>query len=100
MAKKAFTEIMAGIADAVAYAKGDKTRGIERAVRVPAEVDVRAIRNRFGLSRVKFAARFGLDPRAVQDWEQRRRKPDRATRILFRVIERNPKAVERALADA
>lgn len=100
MAKKPFTEIMAGIEDAVAYAKGDEARGVKRAVRVPSDVDVRAIRTRFGLSRAKFSARFGLDPRAVQDWEQRRRKPDRATRILFRVIERNPKAVERALADA
>lgn len=98
MTKKAFTEIMAGIGDAVAYAKGEKDRGVAYVVRVPDDVDVRAIRARFKLSREKFAARFGLDPRALQEWEQRRRKPDRATRILFRVIEHEPEAVERALA--
>ena len=97
MAKKAFTEIMAGVRDAVAYAKGDKARGVKRVIRVPDDVDVRAIRLRFKLSRPKFAARFGLDVRALQDWEQGRRHPDRSTRILLRVIEKEPAAVERAL---
>ena len=32
------------------------------------------------LSRQKFADRFGLDARAVQEWEQGRRIPDRAAR--------------------
>jgi putative transcriptional regulator len=40
---------------------------------------------------------FGLDVRAIQDWEQGRRHPDRSTRILLRVIEKEPAAVERAL---
>jgi putative transcriptional regulator len=97
MARKAFTEIMAGIDDAIAYAKGDKKRGVRRIVRVPDDVDVRAIRLRFKLSRPKFAARFGLDVRAIQDWEQGRRHPDRSTRILLRVIEKEPAAVQRAL---
>ncbi len=97
MAKKAFTEIMAGVRDAVAYAKGDKARGVKRVIRIPDDVDVRAIRLRFKLSRPKFAARFGLDVRALQDWEQGRRHPDRSTRILLRVIEKEPAAVERAL---
>ena len=88
---------MAGVRDAVAYAKGDKARGVKRVIRIPDDVDVRAIRLRFKLSRPKFAARFGLDVRALQDWEQGRRHPDRSTRILLRVIEKEPAAVERAL---
>ncbi|HEX4113995.1 MAG TPA: type II toxin-antitoxin system MqsA family antitoxin [Stellaceae bacterium] len=97
MSKKAYDKIMAGLEDALAYAKGDKTRGVEHIVRVPAKIDVRAIRRKFGLSQQKFADRFGFDARALQDWEQGRRRPDRATRILFRVIERAPEVVERAL---
>ena len=97
MARRALMEIMAGIDDALAYAKGDKRRGVKHVVRVPDDVDVRAIRMRFKLSRPKFAARFGLDVRAIQDWEQGRRHPDRSTRILLRVIEKEPEAVERAL---
>ena len=49
------------------------------------------------LSRRKFADRFGLDACAVQDWEQGRRVPDRAARVLLTSIDRNPEAVVRAL---
>ncbi|MDD9980909.1 MAG: hypothetical protein OXU81_06050, partial [Gammaproteobacteria bacterium] len=49
------------------------------------------------LSRQKFADRFGLDVRAVQDWEQGRRVPDRAARVLLTVIDRDPESVVRAL---
>ncbi len=97
MTKKAFARIIAGIEDAEAYAKVDKSRGAEHVVTVPEDVDVRAIRARSGLSRSQVASRFGLDVRAVQDWEQRRRRPDRATRVLLRVIDRDPDAVIRAL---
>lgn len=98
MAKKAFDKIRAGLDEALAHAKGNKDRGIGHVARVPEEVSVRAIRTRFGLSQAEFAAKFGLDPRALQDWEQGRRQPDRGTRVLLRVIEREPEAVERALA--
>jgi putative transcriptional regulator len=60
--------------------------------------DVRAIRRRTGLSRAKFAERFGLDPRAVQDWEQGRRAPDRAARVLLLTIDPHPDAVRDAVA--
>jgi putative transcriptional regulator len=100
MAKKAFNKIMAGLHDAADHLDGKKTGAVVHAVRVPGEIDVRAVRARLKLSQAKFAARFGLDIRALQDWEQRRRNPDRATRVLLTVIDRNPKAVERALAEA
>ena len=60
---------------------------------VPDDVDVKAIREAQGLSRPEFCRRFGLDVRAVQDWEQRRRRPDRAALAYLRVISRNPEAV-------
>ena len=56
-----------------------------------------ALRKRLKLSRQKFADRFGLDVRAVQDWEQGRRVPDRAARVLLTVIDRDPESVVRAL---
>jgi len=60
--------------------------------------DVRALRERLGLSQEAFAERFHLSLRTVQDWEQRRRVPEGPARVLLQVIERDPKAVERALA--
>ena len=58
---------------------------------------IRSLRNGMKLSREKFAEWFGLDIRAVQDWEQGRRVPDRAARVLLTVIDREPEAVVRAL---
>ena len=69
-----------------------------RIVDDPSAQRIVALRKRLKLSRQKFADRFGLDARAVQDWEQGRRVPDRAARVLLTVIERDPEAVDRALA--
>ena len=63
----------------------------------PAAEHIVALRKRMKLSRQKFADRFGLDARAVQDWEQGRRVPDRAARVLLAVIDHDPEAVVRAL---
>ena len=70
-----------------------------RIVDDPSAERILALRKRMKLSRREFADRLGLDARAAQDWEQGRRLPDRAARVLLTVIEHNPKAVERALAE-
>jgi len=67
---------------------------------VPPAVDVAAIRKKTGLSQARFAQRFGLSAASVRDWEQMRRKPDPAARALLLVIDKEPEAVERALAVA
>mgnify|MGYP002637498648 CR=1 FL=1 len=69
-----------------------------RIVDDPTAERIRAVRKRLKLSRQKFADRFGLDARALQDWEQGRRIPDRSARVLLTVIDQEPEAVERALA--
>lgn len=61
-------------------------------------LEIRKIRLATGLSRAEFCRRFALDPRALQDWEQGRRRPDRAARAYLTVIARKPKEVEEALA--
>ncbi len=48
------------------------------------------------LTREEFAARFGFAKSAVKDWEQGRRQPERSARMLLKMIEIEPKAVERA----
>ena len=90
--------IIRGMEEAVAYAKGDKTKGREHVVHVPEDIDVKAIRERTGMSQRQFADYYGLKVTALQAWEQGRRKPDRTTRILFTVLEKNPQAVREALA--
>ncbi len=67
-----------------------------RRVLAPKMPDVAAIRGKLGLSQSQFARKFGFSVRTVQEWEQGRAIPDRPARILLRVIEQSPKAVERA----
>ena len=57
-----------------------------RAWHPPAAVDVRAIRARTGLSQANFAKRFGFSTSAVREWEQGRRQPEAAARVLLLVI--------------
>ena len=71
-----------------------------KVVRVAPDVDVRAIREGQGLTREQFAERYGLQVRAIQEWEQGRRKPESAVRAYMLVIENQPGAVRKALAAA
>jgi putative transcriptional regulator len=86
--------MLRGAREALAFARGARAGYI---VHVPERVDVRAIRRRLGLSQRQFADRFGFRLDAVQNWEQGRRLPQGASRAFLRVIEREPKAVQRAL---
>lgn len=89
-------ELIAALEEAVEIVGGKKDAA--RVHLPPDWPDVRAIRARTGLSREAFAAKFGLKATAVRDWEQGLRRPDPAARTLLRVIDREPEAVERALA--
>ncbi len=60
-------------------------------------VDVKAVREKSGLSQTEFAFLYGFNPRTLQQWEQGRSKPDNALRAYLTVIERNPNAVAEAL---
>lgn len=65
---------------------------------VPADVDVKSIRSKLGMTQARFAAAFGFTLDAVRNWEQGRRRPEGAARAFLLVIDREPDAVRRALA--
>jgi DNA-binding transcriptional regulator YiaG len=71
-----------------------------RAQRLAHAMDVgemlRRMRAELALTQEQFALRFGFDLDALQNWEQGRRKPDRAISAYLRVIARNPDAAARA----
>ena len=91
-------EVEAALGEVLAHVQGEVDLPC-RIVDDPSAQRIRALRKRLKLSRQKFADRFGLDARAVQDWEQGRRTPDRAARVLLTVIDRDPEAVVRALGE-
>jgi putative transcriptional regulator len=95
---KAGQSIAAGLQDALAYVQGDTSRGHAQVVRVPVEVDVKAIRKRLGLTQAAFAERYGFELSSIRNWEQSRRQPEGPARVLLLVIDKEPEAVQRALA--
>ena len=84
-------EVEAALGEVLAHVRGETVLPCQ-IVDDPSAKHILALRKRMKLSRQKFADRFGLDVRAVQDWEQGRRVPDRAARVLLTVIARDPKA--------
>ena len=95
---KAGSRILDSVRKARAFARGEVSEGF--VVHVPEEINVKAIRQKLGLSQEAFALRFGFSPAAVRDWEQGRRQPEQAARVLLMVIEEAPQTVERVLRKA
>jgi putative transcriptional regulator len=89
-------DLIQGMKEAVAYMRGEIDLRTTTFV-VPDDVDVKALRERSGLSQLQFAQRYCFNPRTLQEWEQGRAKPDMAVRAYLTVIDRNPSAVEKAL---
>lgn len=56
-------------------------------------IDVAALRTRFRLSQAKFAALLGISVDTLQNWEQGRRQPEGAARVLLRVAAAHPDAL-------
>jgi len=85
-----------GLEQALAFAEGTAEEGTY-VVHIPAEIDVRAIRGRLGMTQKEFAIQFGFSVNTVRHWEQGRRVPEGPTRAYLVVIGREPEAVQRAL---
>jgi putative transcriptional regulator len=51
-----------------------------------------------GLSQHKFAALLGISAATLKNWEQGRRQPTGAAKVLLRVAKRHPKIVLQAAA--
>lgn len=88
-----FNGLVAGLKDAIAYTKGDHSRG-----RVAAGPDVRAIRKSAKLSQAEFAKTYRFPVGTVRDWEQGRRQPDTGSATLLQMIEVDPVGVQKILA--
>ena len=89
-------KIIDGLKEAVSHARGVK-RGRVHRVRVPAAVDVRAIRERLHLTQEQFAESFALPLASVRNWEQGKRVPQGPARVHLTIIDRIPDEVQGAL---
>ena len=88
-------EVEAVLSEVLAHVRGEVDLPCQ-IVDDPVAERILALRKGLGLSRQKFADRFDLDAPPLQDWEQSRRVPDRAARVLLTVIDSDLEAVVRA----
>src|SRR5579864_2847951 len=95
--KTQFEQMMDGLNNVEAFLAGEQ-EGFK--AYVPQEVDVKAIRNRLGMTQAKFSHTFGFSLDAIKHWEGGRRTPEAPARALLTVIDKNPAAVLTALNPA
>jgi putative transcriptional regulator len=93
-------DLVEAFAEMAAYMRGEASA---ESYELPAETltadRIRAIRRALATSTKAFEAEFRIPARTIEAYEQGRRKPDAATSVLLRVLEKEPDAVRRALAE-
>jgi putative transcriptional regulator len=89
-------ELVQSMAQALAHARG-KRGGVRRHKVDVSPDDIQKARKRLGLSQDQFADALGVSASTLRKWEQGQRSPTGAAKTLLKVIEREPKAVVRAL---
>lgn len=90
MKQELFEELLESVREAKAVMRGEKQPS---RVFVYDEPNVKAIRDRFKLSQLKFAGLLGISVATLRNWEQGRRKPEGTARVLLLVAARHPKAI-------
>jgi len=96
---KAGEGILQGINDAIAYVRGDESKGRSHMI-ITSKVDVKSIRAETGLTQVKFAETYGLSLSTLKKWETGNREPEGAAKAYLTVIAQQPDIVRDALHSA
>lgn len=89
-----FDELMASVQEMDGIVKGQKQ--VARRFEFP-EPEVKAIREKMGVSQDRFAVILGVSKRTVENWEQGRRHPTGAARSLLKIVEADPQHALEAL---
>lgn len=84
-----------GLKEALAWKRGEIALETVNVEPMPAE-RIRAIRKKVAKSAKEFERRFGIPAATINNWEQGRRSPDPAGRLLLKVLDLDPEAVEKA----
>lgn len=85
-----FDELLESVREGGAILRGEKEASRTFVVEPP---DVKKIRERYELSQTEFAALLGISVKTLRNWEQGRRSPRGAARVLLQVAAKHPEAV-------
>ncbi len=89
-----FNELLASVEEMEKIAKGNKAPSRQFQF---VEPEVKAIREKTGLSQSRFAMLIGVSKRTLENWEQGRRHPTGPAKVLLKVLESDPQSVVRTL---
>jgi putative transcriptional regulator len=87
-------DLIEGLTEAVAFARGNKAGARVHVVEVP---DVRAIRRQLHMSQHAFAVAYRIPLATLKNWEQGRRAPDAPAAAYLQAIARKPQVIRDAL---
>ena len=96
MKKELFNELLESVRQAAAIERGEAKAS--RTFVVNKKNEVARARAKLGLSQTRFASLLGISTSTLRNWEQGRRQPTGAAKVLLRVATLHPKAVLDAAA--
>jgi putative transcriptional regulator len=96
MRKELFDELLESVKQAAAIERGELKPS--RVFVVNKKNQVSNVRAKLGLSQNRFAALLGISSATLKNWEQGRRQPTGAAKILLKIAQQHPKIVLKAAA--
>jgi putative transcriptional regulator len=90
MKDELFDELVASVREGGKILRGRAKPSRSFVAEVP---DVKKIRSNYKLSQPEFAALMGISVKTLQNWEQGRRSPEGAARVLLQVAAKHPEVI-------
>lgn len=94
--------LIQSLQDAVAFAKGDKTKGRVRVYEIPTPEykakDVKRIREDLHMSQAGLALALGVSKRTVEAWETGKNTPSNASSKLLYLVENDKGIIDRLVS--
>ncbi len=97
MDKTLFEDLVQSLKEAKAIAKGEAPASRRFEVK---PIDVKAVREKTGLSQSEFASLIQISTKTLQNWEQRRRTPTGPSAALLKIVSVNPEMAVQSLRAA
>jgi putative transcriptional regulator len=91
--KTAYESIKKGLQEAIAHASGKPH--LKARIHHPNRINVKAIRNKIGMTQMQFASSFGISVATLRHWERGDRTPHGPARVLLNVVEKAPETVRK-----
>lgn len=89
-----FAELLSSVEEMDKIVRGELEPGRVMSV---AELQVRAIREKTGLSQSRFAQLISVSKRTLENWEQGRRRPAGPARALLKIVSATPEVALKSL---